>query len=187
MKTSKLLPAGFAALVMIGAGAMVATAQTAPGQSGPEQSGPARPETGKVHPDRQMTGERPHPAHFRHGHGKPRGPGHHKGGDMFRTLFEAVDADKDGSVTREEIDTYRASRVSDADTSGDGALSIEEFDTLYREFTRSRMVDAFQKLDNDGDGMITAEEMDAQTNRLVGHLDHDGDGALTLKNGRKGG
>ena len=183
MKTSKLVPAGFAALVMIGAGAMVATAQTSPGQSEPEQTAPDRTMPGEVRPDRPDL----HPVHFRHGHGKPRGAGHHKGGEMFRTMFDAVDADKDGSVTREEIDTYRASRVSDADTNGDAALSIEEFDTLYRDITRWRMVDAFQELDNDGDGMISTEEMDARTNRLVDHLDHDGDGILTLKHERKGG
>lgn len=194
MKTSKFLPAGFAALVMIGAGAMVATAQSAPDQpapdqaapeqSAPEQAAPRQPGADKAHGP--MEGKRFHRAHFRPDHGKhPRfGPG--KGGEIFRDVFEAADADKDGTVTREELDAYRADRVSAVDADGDGALSIEEFDTLYRELTRSRMVDAFQSLDHDGDGVISAEEMDKRVNRMVERLDHDGDGALSLKRGPKG-
>lgn len=178
MKTSKFLPAGFVALMMIGAGAVVATAQTATNEQAQQDQ-----------PDRPMMGDVPHRAHDRGDHGVRGGPKHHMGrmgGGMFRTIFDTVDADSDGMVTREEIDTYRASRVSDADESGDGVLSIEEFDELYREFTRSRMVDAFQSLDNDGDGTISAEEMDNRVSRLVEHLDHDGDGALSLKRGPKG-
>lgn len=175
MKTSKFLPAGFAALVLIGSGAMVATAQT----TAPEPT------------EKPATVERPQKAEFRPHHGKPHGKrggfGHGKGGEMFRDLFEAVDADKDGTVTREEIDAYREARVSNADADGDGALSIEEFDTLYRELTRSRMVDAFQALDRDGDGVISTEELDSRVNRIVDHLDRDGDGTIAPKGERKGG
>lgn len=121
-----------------------------------------------------------HGARGEHGHrGGPRG-------EMMRTMFDAVDADGDRAVTQEEIDAYRAARVGEADTSGDGALSIAEFETLYQQFTRGRMVDAFQALDADGDGQIAPEELDTRIARMVERLDRDGDGVLTLQRGRGG-
>ncbi|SFT01595.1 hypothetical protein SAMN04488040_2776 [Sulfitobacter marinus] len=65
--------------------------------------------------------------------------------------------------------------------SDDGALLIEEIDELYRSFTRSRMVDALQALDSDGDGQIAPEELDTRIARLVERRDGDGDGAPTLQ------
>ena len=165
MQVSRLLPAGFLALILAGTGGMIATAQTAPAEA-----------------ERPSAGQQVRHAHFRggdHGHHGPRGG--FGGDDMFRPLFDTVDADGDRTVTQEEIDTYRASRLAEVDASGDGALSIEEFDTLYREFTRPRMVDAFQELDADGDGVISPEEMDIRVSRLVERLDRDGDGQLTLQ------
>lgn len=169
MKPSKLLPAGFLAMVLAGTGALVATAQTA------DDAAPTRAE------------EAAQPAQFRGGDREHRGGGarfarggHRGGGEMLRTLFDAVDTDGDGTVTQAEIDAYRAARLTEVDASGDGALSIEEFDTLYRAFTRSRMVDAFQELDADGDGVISADEMDSRVSGFVRRLDRDGDGELTL-------
>ena len=168
MNRSKLIPAGFLVAAMAVSGAVVATAQNTP-EAGPE-----------------TRSERPVKAEYREGrhgrgHGHHRGFGRHGGGEMFRTMFKAVDADGNGAVTQEEIDSFRAAKLSEADASGDGALSIDEFDTLYREFTRSRMVDAFQDLDADGDGVIGTEELDDRFGGIVERMDRDGDGALTLQ------
>ncbi|MBN2906691.1 MAG: hypothetical protein JXJ18_08285 [Rhodobacteraceae bacterium] len=163
MTKSKFVPAGLLALALVGGTAAVATAQGMP-----------------FFGDRDAKVMR---ADFRGGdHGQR---GHHAkrgapGGEMFRTIFEAVDADGDRSVTQVEIDAYRATQLAEVDASGDGALSIEEFDTLYRALTRARMVDTFQELDADGDGQITAKEIDTRIARIVERLDRDGDGVLTL-------
>lgn len=176
MKISKLLPMSFLVLTLAGTGALVATAQTTP----------ANPDTNAA--EGQV--ERAHMREDRGGRGGHHGDrefGGRGGSEMFATLFNEVDADGDGSVTQAEIDTYRTTKVDEADASGDGALSIEEFDTLYREFTRSRMVDAFQNLDSDGDGVVSAEEMDARFGNILDRMDRDDDGALTLQDrGRHG-
>lgn len=170
MKSYKALPIGFLVLALAGSGAMIATAQTAP-----------------VSPDAPAADAQVVRADFRgdrDGRGGRDGHRGHRGGfggEMFRTIFDAADADGDGSVTQAEIDAYRTAQIGQVDASGDGALSIEEFDELYRAFTRSRMVDAFQELDADGDGQIAPEELDTRIARLVERLDRDGDGALTLQ------
>lgn len=124
----------------------------------------------------------------RHGMGGHGMGGHGMGGrgGMFRAVFMQIDADKDGKITQAEIDAFRDAKVSGADTSGDGALSIEEFDTIYREMTRSRMVDAFQRLDEDGDGQISKAEMDARFGNVVKFMDRNGDGALSMEDRGRG-
>ncbi|RKF16687.1 hypothetical protein D6850_03870 [Roseovarius spongiae] len=174
MKRSNYLPVGFLALALAGSGAMIATAQTAPA-AGDQASADAQVIRADYRGDRDRGARHMRGKH----HGKHRRGGF--GGEMMRTLFDAVDADGDGTVTREEVDSYRASRLAEVDASGDGALSIEEFDTLYREFTRSRMVDMFQHLDADGDGVISRDEMDTRVSRMFDRMDRDGDGALTLQ------
>jgi len=128
---------------------------------------------------------------WQRGDGYGRGFGKRRGSDMMQQLFGQIDADDDGSITQEEVDTFRANQLSATDTSGDGALSIEEFDTIYRELTRMRMVRAFQRLDSDGDGTISPEEMDARFGAIVKRMDRNGDGAISSddrsrNSGRKG-
>lgn len=164
MKASKPRPMGFLALALKGTGAVVATAQTTP----------IAPDTPAAHGQVERAGYRGNRAAVGRG-----------GSEIFRALFTEVDVDGDGSVTQGEIYAYRATKVGEADVSRDGALSIAEFDTLYREFTRPRMVDAVQKLDADGDGAISAGEVDARFGGVVDRM--DGDGALTLQDRRRHG
>ncbi len=168
MKTSNLIQAGFLITLMAVSGAVVATAQDRPEVN--PQAQDAKPAKAEYRGDGH-----------RRGHGGHHGFGRRGGGEMFRNIFVAVDADGNGAVTQEEVDAFRAAKLTEADASGDGALSIEEFDTLYREFTRFLMVDAFQEMDADGDGMIGSDEIDIRLEGVVERMDRDGDGALTLQ------
>ena len=137
MMTYGKFPLTLATAALIAVGAVVATAQ--------DTSAPAASATTDVQPTK---------AEYRDGAHK-KGGKHHRaglfggrgGGEMMQDIFAEIDVDGDGAVTQAEIDTYRAAKVSQADTSGDGALSLDEFDVIYREMTRTRMVDAFQRLD----------------------------------------
>lgn len=78
--------------------------------------------------------------------------------------FDAIDADKDGYLTQEEVDNARMKAKSDikragehrlgqADTDGDGAISREEAKSLP-------MLDRnFDRLDTNKDGKISRDEM----------------------------
>ncbi|MBB96780.1 MAG: hypothetical protein CML68_19550 [Rhodobacteraceae bacterium] len=186
MKTKRILPVAAVVAAMLGAGAMVATAQdsgTAP-QPAPEQVMPVHADGDRDGPKGKRPPQGEHRQHGGKDHGKkgPKGMHGPRGNsEIFMNLFTQVDTDEDGAVTQEEIDTFRAAKVGEADASGDGALSIEEFDTLYREFTRSRMVDMFQDFDADGDGVISPEEMDTRFGGVVEKMDRDGDGVLKLQ------
>ncbi len=168
MPQFRLLPLGAVIIGLAVSAAAVATAQNTPDIATQPQAS-----------------EKLFKAHGRKGHHGGRGGG---SSEMMRMIFGAVDANGDGSVTQEEVDSYRATKLGEVDASGDGALSLDEFATLYAEFTRGRMVDRFQDLDADGDGMISDAEMDARFGNIVERMDRDDDGALTLQDrrGRRG-
>jgi EF hand len=101
------------------------------------------------------------------------------GREMMQKLLLDVDADKSGSVTQDEVNTFRTAKVSAADTSKDGALNLDEFSVAYNELMRARMVDAFQSFDEDGNGSITTAELDTRFGTIVARMDRNGDGVLS--------
>lgn len=113
------------------------------------------------------------------------GKGHHHG----RMLFQQFDANKDGSVTKAEVQQVQDGRLNEYDANGDGELTLEEYAALWAAVRRDRMVDQFQRLDNDGDAIVTEAEMKAPLENMIVALDGDGDGAVTrteLKERRHG-
>ncbi len=101
-------------------------------------------------------------------------------------LFERFDADDDGKITQGEVDKARARRMARFDTDKDGRLSLNEFEGLWLDFMRERMVDRFQHLDSDGDGAVTAREFARPFKRVIRRLDRDGDGEITIREVRSG-
>ena len=76
------------------------------------------------------------------------------------------DADGNGTISGDEAHGQLQSMHTNADTNGDGALTLEEFEVLHSQMIRSMMVDRFQHLDTDGDGMVTTGEMVAPADRM---------------------
>ena len=123
------------------------------------------------------------PAHFG-GRGFGRRGG--RGGAAMQFFAEA-DADNDGSLTQAEVDQFLADQLTNADTNGDGSVGLDEFQVIYMERTRPQMVDAFQTLDDDGDGTVTSEELSNRFGTIVQRLDRNGDDALSAEDrGRRG-
>lgn len=101
-------------------------------------------------------------------------------------LFETYDTDGDGRITREEIDAVRTDRFTRFNADGSEGLSLEEFEGLWLEQRRPRMVRAFQRFDRDGDGVVTVEEFERPVARMMLMLDRNRDGALSLEDRGRG-
>lgn len=79
--------------------------------------------------------------------------------------FERVDADGDGEITKSELARHQKERkgkarevgmkLKEADTDGNRAISADE----AAEANLERLVQHFDKIDADGDGEISKEEM----------------------------
>ena len=108
------------------------------------------------------------------------GGGHHgaRMGMRVQKLFDEVDADKDGKITESELTQYRVARISKVDANGDGALQMDEFQTIWADVMRPRMVDHFQFLDEDGDGTISEAEITTPLSMITGRLDRNDDGVI---------
>ena len=95
------------------------------------------------------------------------GRGHGHGRDHGARMIEQFDANQDGSVTQDEIDQVRTARFTEFDADGNGSLSLEEYQALWLDAMRERMVDRFQDLDDDGDAIVTVEEFVEPWGRMV--------------------
>jgi Ca2+-binding EF-hand superfamily protein len=102
-------------------------------------------------------------------------------GAMMLDQFDAIDADKDGKVTQEELAAHRTAEFAAADTNKDGALGAEELQAhmLAQMLARqsARMID---NLDNDGNGSLSVEEMgEGPMAANFARIDSDNDGAIS--------
>ena len=104
--------------------------------------------------------------------------GNRVGGGRLSRLLEAYDTDDDGGLTREEILGAREAKLKEFDADQDGSLTIEEYEALWLDAMRERMVDRFQQHDDDGDGLVTVEEFNEEFERLIERFDRNDDGIL---------
>lgn len=99
--------------------------------------------------------------------------------------FATLDADKDGKITKAEMEAAKAARFAAMDSNSDGKVSAEEM-TAAREKMRAErqatmMTRMIAKFDTDGDGMLSATEMPTPPNgdAMFDRIDTDKDGAIS--------
>lgn len=190
MKTGTKILIGFGAAAALTTTAFIGTGMTSDKVTQAVFKGET-PMAGKAH----FGGPR---GHFR---GGPRGKqagfhgrgGRGFGGPRSAGLIEQFDADKDGKLTQAELDTSRAGQHGKFDTNKDGKLTLKEYEALWLDAMKTRMVRNFQRHDTDGDAVVTVEEFGARFANLVERMDRNGDGAISKDDrpkrseGRRGG
>ncbi|KAM0834229.1 hypothetical protein ACQ4PT_063736 [Festuca glaucescens] len=118
-------------------------------------------------------------------------------------VFKSFDADADGRVSASEIQKLRRCTTAEAkemvavvDSDEDGFISIEEFGALLEDGDSDALAlrMAFEEYDENGDGMITAEELCRalrrvlpgedltveQCSMMIAAVDKDGDGLISF-------
>ena len=78
---------------------------------------------------------------------------------MNTYAVRTFDANKDGTLTPEEMTAGMQAEIKTYDTDTNGTLSLAEFETMHAVHTRTMMVRAFQMHDEDGDGQVTEAEI----------------------------
>lgn len=109
--------------------------------------------------------------HWR-GHDGPRG------GMMFDRMQTEMDADKDGTVTRAEIEAFQAARAKEIDANGDGQITAAEIQAFRDKQRERRMAERLKRMDTDGDGKVSVAEFQAAQNWRMARFDRDGDGVI---------
>ena len=83
------------------------------------------------------------------------------GDDRAAAMFDAIDAERDGTLSQAELDKAwedRNAALVAHDADGDGKLGLEEFAGLWSQTMRPLTVRAFQRLDTDGDAAVSRSE-----------------------------
>ncbi|MHA3978229.1 EF-hand domain-containing protein [Halovulum sp. GXIMD14794] len=112
------------------------------------------------------------------GHRGGKGMRGDRGAMMMERFAEQFDTNGDGDITQDEIDAARAAQLAEFDADGDGSLNLQEYEALWLDAMRERMVDRFQAHDDDGDGAVTVEEFGEEFTNIVERRDRNGDGVL---------
>ncbi|MEO3431326.1 hypothetical protein AAFN88_20890 [Pelagibius sp. CAU 1746] len=173
MKTTTKVAVALVALAGVGAAAISAQADSR--WQGREGASPQMMQ--QAYGGHHMRGEGFHGGHYGKRHG---------GGRMLR-MMESFDANGDGKLSQEEIDTSRAERFGRFDGDSDQSLTLQEYEQLWLDAMRERMVRAFQRLDRDGDAQVTAEEFKRPFAKMVQRKDRNGDGVIDRNDFRRHG
>lgn len=101
-----------------------------------------------------------------------------RGGHGPMKLFAQFDVNKDQALTKDEITTGIAKKIADNDKDGDGAVSLEEFKAEWAKMTQELMVRAYQRMDRDGNGKVTTQELTEQASFMFDRMDRNDDGKI---------
>lgn len=134
-------------------------------------------------------------------------PDHHRDGRQMRLM--EYDQNKDGNITRAEVDAGVAVNFKTADKDGNGSVNEDEFkayhadrraawksareaagdtkpadgdkDRAGRHGRRGDRGDAFKRVDWNLDGSLSLEEFAGRSRSMVARIDRDGDGTVTAE------
>jgi Ca2+-binding EF-hand superfamily protein len=108
-------------------------------------------------------------------------------GRMQAMTFADLDTDGDGLFTPADIEGRADARFSALDADGDGSVSRDEFLAHSAARASERAGDMFDRLDADGDGVLSRDAIAALggpgqgVERMISRFDADGDGALSAE------
>jgi Ca2+-binding EF-hand superfamily protein len=93
--------------------------------------------------------------------------------------FDRLDADQSGDVTFEEFSAALKSRIGDADKDHDGKMTLGEIASEIERMRAERMAERIvERFDTDGDGMLTAAEIESRQKKMFALLDRNDDGKV---------
>jgi len=115
-------------------------------------------------------------AHACGGEGGPHGKGFKKHDPQ--ALIQKFDKNGDGVLEVKELPELLQKRLAEADANRDGKLTVQELEAHRAAHHAERGKKHFAKLDKNGDGVLTKDEVGEKWER-IGKADANGDGKVT--------
>jgi hypothetical protein len=108
------------------------------------------------------------------------------GGDRHQMLFSRIDADANGSISEQEMETWRSKAVFRLDANSDGKVTKDEVDAhlAQRQTEGGQAPDSsqfFSTYDTNGDGAIDEEELRTGGSQRFQTADTDANGELSAE------
>ena len=104
--------------------------------------------------------------------------GHHDRAQMADHFFQDFDLNKDGKVTKAEVDQVNAQRFREV-SGGAQAVTFDQFIAAREKDMREHEKEHFARMDKNGDGKLTQDEFDSRHDRMFDHMDKNKDGVIT--------
>lgn len=119
--------------------------------------------------------------------GGPAGPSY-AGGPHFgiSRLFTDMDANKDGKVTRAEVESFTKARAAEIDADKDGKITPAELRAFIDKQRERRIAERLARADKDGDGTVTVKEFEEAANWYIARFDRNGDGVIEKVDPQRG-
>jgi Ca2+-binding EF-hand superfamily protein len=95
--------------------------------------------------------------------------------------FSELDLDKDGKVTKAEVEAVHEARFAGIDSNGDGVLDSAELTAFHDAKRAEHAQERFDRFDEDGDGKLSVSEAPRFLLERFEVVDADGDGVVTAK------
>ena len=89
-------------------------------------------------------------------------------------MFDNMDANEDGAISREEFANPHAKRFKEADTDNNGSISPAEFEAKMMERAKSHAARMFERLDKNSDGAIDKDEIAAMRGHKFARMGRHG-------------
>ncbi len=139
----------------------------------------------------------PHDGHEAHAHTTQKGGKRHHGeegkSDHMAPMFGMMDENKDGKLSRDEVQKSVDKMFADADANKDGVISKDEMRAHHGKMhdrMQAKMQERWKAADKDGDGALSRAEIDAADMSMLSRnfekLDRNKDGRLTTDEMRSG-
>ena len=109
------------------------------------------------------------------------GGGHGKGFKKAdpQTMIQRFDKNGDGVLEVKELPELLQERLAAADTNKDGKLTVQELEAHRAAHMAERGKRHFAKLDKNGDGVLTKDEVGEKKWERIGKADANRDGKVT--------
>lgn len=105
--------------------------------------------------------------------------------------FAAMDADKDGNITKAEAEAFQAAQIAAMDANKDGQISADELTAFHLAKMKENMdahakekaAKMIERLDADKDGAVSVAEISALpgANKMFDRIDGNSDGVISTE------
>lgn len=102
-----------------------------------------------------------------------------QGGNRMAQRLERADTDNSGDVSFEEFKAAMDKRLGNADADHDGKITVAELAAEIERMRAERMAQRIiRRFDTNGDGVLTAAEVEGRQKKIFALLDRNDDGKI---------